>query len=76
MARAFIMVKAASGHAEPLLEAVRALDHVSEAHVIAGDFDLIVEADAPEVYDVIHSAATKIRALGDVTDTKTYVCLE
>lgn len=76
MARAFIMVKVAAGYAEPLLDTVRGIDRVVEAHVVAGEYDLIVEAEAPEVYDVIHSAATEIRGLENVIDTKTYVCLE
>jgi DNA-binding Lrp family transcriptional regulator len=76
MVRAFIMVKAEAGHAEDVLEDVLAFGRVTEAHVVAGDFDLIVEAEGEEVYDVMHSAATAIRGLGDVTDTKTYVCLE
>lgn len=76
MVRAFIMVKAGAGHAESLLETVRNLEHVIEANIVAGDFDIIVEAEGKEVYDVINSVATKIRSTDDVTDTKTYVCLE
>jgi DNA-binding Lrp family transcriptional regulator len=76
MVRAFIMVKADAGHAEDVLADLDEFEHVAEAHVVAGDFDLIVEAEADEVYDVMHSAATDIRGLQDVTDTKTYVCLE
>ena len=76
MVRAFIMVKAAAGHAEDVLDDLDEFDHVAEAHVVAGEYDLIVEARADEVYDVMHSAATDIRGLGDVTNTKTYVCLE
>jgi DNA-binding Lrp family transcriptional regulator len=76
MVRAFIMVKAGSGHAESLLGTVRGLDHVAEANIVAGDFDIIVEAEAEEVYNVINSVATKVRSLDAVDDTKTYVCLE
>ena len=76
MVRAFIMVKADTGHAEALLETIRGLDHVAEANVVAGDFDIIVEAEAEEVYDVINAVATRIRSFDEVNDTKTYVCLE
>jgi len=76
MVRAFIMVKAGTGQAQALLETIRGLDHVADAHVVAGEYDVIVEAEADEVYDVINSVATEIRSLDDVTDTKTYVCLE
>ena len=76
MVRAFIMVKADTGHAEALLETIRGLDNVTEANVVAGDFDIIVEAQAEEVYDVINAVATRIRSFDEVNDTKTYVCLE
>lgn len=76
MVRAFIMVKAGTGHAEALLETIRGFDHVADSNIVAGNFDIIVEAEADEVYDVINSVATEIRSLDDVTDTKTYVCLE
>ncbi|MEF8809105.1 Lrp/AsnC ligand binding domain-containing protein [Natronomonas sp.] len=76
MVRAFIMVKAGAGHAESLLETIRGLERVVEANIVAGDFDIIVEAEGEEVYDVINSVATEIRSTKDVSDTKTYVCLE
>lgn len=76
MVRAFIMVKAAAGDAEPLAGKVAALDHILEAHVVAGDFDVIAEAEAGEVADVMGTAATEIRAIEGVVDTKTYICLE
>jgi DNA-binding Lrp family transcriptional regulator len=76
MVRAFIMVKAEAGRAEALLERIRELEHVADAHVIAGDFDVIVEAEAGDVSDVISGVATRIRGFEDVEDTKTYICLE
>ncbi|MFB6171534.1 MAG: Lrp/AsnC family transcriptional regulator [Haloarculaceae archaeon] len=76
MARAYIFVKASSGEAEPLLDAVRGQEYVTEAHVVAGDFDLIVEAEAPEVADILQSAGNAIRGIDGVADTRTYVCLE
>ena len=47
----------------------------ADANIVAGDIDIIVEAEAGEVYDVINSVATEIRSFDDVNDTKTYVCL-
>jgi len=76
MVRAFIMVTAGTGQAEALLERISAFGHVADASIVAGDYDIIVEAEAEEVYDVINSVATEIRSLDDVNDTKTYVCLE
>jgi len=76
MVRAFIMVKASAGQAETLLTRIRELDHVADSNIVAGDFDIIVEAGAEEVYDIINSVATEIRSFDEVSDTKTYICLE
>lgn len=76
MARAFIMIKVDSGHAEEVRQDIADLPRVREAHVVAGEFDIIAEAEAEEVYEVIHSAATDIRGIAPVTDTRTYMCLE
>ena len=76
MVRAFIMVKAGTGQAETLLTRIRELDHVADSNIVAGDFDIIVEAGAEEVYDIINSVATEIRSFDGVSDTKTYICLE
>lgn len=76
MVHAFVMVKADSIDAETLLDAVLDVTGVTEAHVVAGDFDIITEIEAEEVYDVLGAAATDIRSIDGVVDTKTYVALE
>ena len=76
MVSAFIVVKTTAGEPETVLSSVRAFDPVREAHVVAGDWDLVVEADAGEVYDVIHAVASDVQDLAGVTDTKTYIALE
>jgi DNA-binding Lrp family transcriptional regulator len=76
MVRAFIMVKTAAGKSEELLTSVREQDGVVEAHIVAGQYDIIVEAAGDEVYEVMQSTATDIRALDGVVDTRTYICLE
>jgi DNA-binding Lrp family transcriptional regulator len=76
MARAFIMVKIDAGHAEERRHDIAGFDGVAAAHVVAGEYDLIVEAERPEVYDLMQTVATEVRGLDGVLDTKTYVCLE
>ncbi|UPV74937.1 Lrp/AsnC ligand binding domain-containing protein [Halorussus limi] len=76
MVHAFIMVKTAAGRSEDVLAAVRELDRISEAHVVAGEFDVIVEADADEVYDVLQAASSDISGIDGVADTKTYMALD
>jgi DNA-binding Lrp family transcriptional regulator len=76
MVRSFIMVKTAAGKSTALLGDITATDGVEEAHVVAGQYDIITEATGEEVYDVIHRVATSIRDLDGVVDTRTYICLE
>jgi DNA-binding Lrp family transcriptional regulator len=76
MVHAYVMVKADSVDAESVLEAVLGVGGVTEAHVVAGDFDIIAEVEAEEVYDVLGAAATDIRSIDGVVDTKTYIALE
>ncbi|WP_435359117.1 Lrp/AsnC family transcriptional regulator [Haloarchaeobius sp. DFWS5] len=75
MVHAFIMVKTAAGKSEELLDSIRGLASVSEAHIVAGNFDIITEVDADEVYDVMHTVASKLQGLDGVADTKTYIAL-
>ena len=76
MVHAFIMVKAAAGEAEEVVGQIRGIDVVTEAHVVAGEYDVIVEVDADEVYDVLHAASSTIQGIEGVTDTKTYIALD
>jgi len=76
MVRAFIMVKTAAGKSAELQERIREMDAVLDAHVVAGEYDVIVEAEADEVYTVINTVATDLHDLDGIVDTRTYVCLE
>jgi len=76
MVRAFIMVKSVAGRADGLLGDVRDALGVEEAHVVAGQYDLIVEAERDSVYEIMESVASGIRDLEGVADTRTYICLE
>lgn len=76
MVTAFIMIKTAAGKSEGLLAEIREHDGVKDAHIVAGQYDIIAEAVGDEVYDVMHTVATRIRDLDGVEDTRTYICLE
>ncbi len=75
MVRAFIMVKTDAGSSPSVIAAIGDLDGVREAHVVAGEFDIIVEAETAEIYDVLHDVATGIRGIDGVADTRTYIGL-
>lgn len=76
MVHAVIMVKTDAGQSEDTVVAVRDVGNVTEAHVVAGEFDIIAEVDADEVYDVLHTASSGIQGLDGVLDTKTYIAMD
>ena len=76
MVSAFIMIKTVAGKSEDLLESVLEAEGITEAHIVAGQYDIIAEAAGEEVYDVMHSVSTSVRDLEGVADTRTYICLE
>jgi DNA-binding Lrp family transcriptional regulator len=75
MVHAFIMVKTAAGKSEDLLAQIRDLDLVSAAHIVAGNYDIISEVEADEVYEVLQTASSGMQKLDGVADTKTYISM-
>ena len=76
MVHAFIMVKTGAGESEGLIDTIRELETVAEAHIVAGAYDIIVEVNADEVYDVLHTSSSGIQGFTGVTDTKTYISMD
>ncbi|MFB6253692.1 MAG: Lrp/AsnC family transcriptional regulator [Halobacteriaceae archaeon] len=75
MVQAFVMVKTDAGESENTHEDLLEIEGIDEAHIVAGDFDIIAEIQGDEIYDILHAAAAEIQKLTGVTDTKTYISL-
>ncbi|PSQ42005.1 ArsR family transcriptional regulator [Halobacteriales archaeon SW_7_68_16] len=75
MVRAYVMIDAVAGESEALIAGVRECRGVEEAHIVAGDHDIIAELEVDQVYEVLNTVSTGIRNLDAVADTKTYVSL-
>ena len=76
MVHAFVMVKTAAGKAEAMVDAAREIGAISEAHIVAGDYDIIAEVETEEVYDILHTASSELQNLDGVENTKTYISLD
>jgi len=76
MVHAFVMVRV-SGDADTsgVADAVSGIGAVTEAHVVAGDFDVVAEVDTPDMYTVLDTVADAVRGVGGVADTRTYVSM-
>ncbi|GAB3684331.1 Lrp/AsnC ligand binding domain-containing protein [Salinarchaeum chitinilyticum] len=76
MVHAFVMVKTAAGSSEGLVDSLRTAGPISEAHIVAGEYDIIAELDVGEVYDVLDTVANQVRSLEGVADTRTYISMQ
>lgn len=76
MVHAFVFVDCAAGTDRPVVSTIRGVEGVDEAHVVAGDFDVVAEVTAAEVHDVLGLVTREIRPLDGVGTTRTYVALE
>lgn len=76
MVHAVIMVETGAAKSTDVLDRILELDRVLEGHVVAGDYDIIVEVEGDEVYDLLEAVSTEIQDIQGVADTRTYVSLD
>lgn len=76
MVIAYILIKAKSSEADRLLEEVSAVENIVDAHVVAGDVDLIAKADVEEPQAIKDIVATQIQRIEGIQDTETYISME
>ena len=76
MVHAFVLVKTGPGASPDVLSALDGIDAVVDAHIVAGQFDLILEVDAVAVGDILTSVTDGIQHLDGVLDTRTYIAME
>jgi len=75
MVKAYVMIKAHTGEADRLREAVEAIEGVKRAHIVAGDVDLIAVANVETPAAVKDIAATEIQSIDGVGNTQTYIAM-
>ncbi|APX97470.1 MULTISPECIES: Lrp/AsnC family transcriptional regulator [Natronorubrum] len=76
MIRAFVLIDVAAEMPDSVCRAVRDSDDVLEAHVVAGDFDVIADLEGDDPHDVLTTVTSDIRPLEGVGTTRTYICLD
>lgn len=75
MVYAFVLVKTGPAASPEVLSAVESTEAVRAAHIVAGEFDVIVEVEAPEVQRILDLVSETIQSLEGVVETKTYISL-
>jgi len=76
MVHSFVMVKTAVGSIDTVLDTITGLSGVEEAHVVAGDYDVIVEVEGADIQESIRTVSTDVREIEGIVDTRTYIALE
>ena len=71
MIAAYILIQAEPGKAATVAAALRDVPGVSEAATVAGPYDVIARAQAPDIDELGTLAASRIRALDGVRRTLT-----
>lgn len=71
MIAAYILIQAEAGKAAMVAAALRDLPGVSETASLAGPYDVIALAQAPDIDELGKLVATRVRALDGVTRTLT-----
>jgi len=73
MVTAYVLVKANTGQADRLREEVAAIKGVVDAHIVAGDVDLIAKLSVESPGNVKEVAAGAFQSVDGVESTETYI---
>lgn len=73
MVKAFVFVQVDTGSATEVVATVTEIEGVSEAHVVAGDYDVVLEMEATEVADLYPIVSERVRSIDGVEETRTYI---
>lgn len=76
MPNAYLAVHTASGTSPSVLAALEDIPEVEEAHVVAGNYDLIVELGAESTSDLLPIVTKEIQGIDGVGATRTYIVLD
>jgi len=68
--RSYILIKTAGGKAKGILEEIREIEGVDEAHALYGPYDIIVKTSMD---DVAAFVIDRLRMLEGVSDTTTLI---
>ncbi len=76
MKKAYVLINCDLGKEENILETLRSIKSVKEAHGTFGAYDIIVEVSAKNAEDLREDITWKIRRLQDIRSTLTLTGIE
>ena len=72
-ARAYILIETKVGQTRDALTALRAIEGVSEADIITGDYDIIVLAETEDMVSLVNLVTAQVQSINGVQRTITCV---
>ena len=76
MVTAYVMIKANTGDADRLRNTIDDIEGVVDAHIVAGDVDIIAKVTVDTPAQVKEIAANGIQGISGVEDTHTYIAMD
>lgn len=76
MVRAYVTITTRAGTSRDLVGALRALDAVRQADIVAGEFDIVAQVEADTEHDLLVLVTDAIQGLEGVGRTSTCIVLE
>lgn len=76
MPKAYVTIVTSAKMSPGVVDELKTIDEVTEAHIVAGDFDVIAELAAPETTDLLPIVTKRIQGITGVGHTRTYIILE
>jgi len=74
--RAYVLINAEAGAESEVLEALKAIQEVKEAHMVYGVYDIIARIETKSMEELKNVVSWKIRRLDKVRSTITTICME
>ena len=76
MVTAYVLIKVNTSDVDRLLDDISSIENIQDAHIVAGDVDVIakIEVESPE--DVKEIVADQIQGLDGIENTETYISME
>ncbi|MGM0398192.1 MAG: Lrp/AsnC family transcriptional regulator [Halobacteriota archaeon] len=76
MPKAYVTIVTSAKMSPEVVDRLETIDAVVEAHIVAGDFDIIAELDASETNDLLPIVTRRIQGIEGVGHTRTYIVLD
>ena len=71
--RAYILIETRVGRAADVLTSLRAMDNITEADIITGNYDVIALAEADDMVALVDLVTARVQAITGVERTITCV---